>query len=117
MRLMANTVTTWTPSEKEFQENVVALAKTLGYMVYHPYDSRRSTPGYPDLTLVKGRRLIMAELKTATGKVSAHQQEWIDALGQVDGQLQVVVWRPEHWLDGTIERVLREDDSASGSRK
>jgi hypothetical protein len=105
--LTAKSVTVWKPSEKELQENVIAMARQLGWMVYHPYDSRRSTPGYPDLTLCKGRRLIMAELKTATGKVSAHQQEWIDALGQIDGQLTVVVWRPDDWLDGRIEQELR----------
>jgi hypothetical protein len=99
----------WKPSEKELQQLIVKQAKLLGFMVFHPYDSRRSTPGFPDLTLVKDGRIIFAELKTAKGTVSTYQQEWIDALGQIEGTLQVVVWRPEHWLSGEVESVLKGD--------
>ena len=52
---------------------VVDLARTLGWRVYHTYDSRRSQPGFPDLVLVR-ERILFLELKSETGKLS-HDHE------------------------------------------
>lgn len=81
-----------TVSEKDWQAQVLTIARTAGWMVFHPFDSRRSTAGFPDLTLVRGPRLIFAELKTQKGRVSVEQQKWLDALREASAE--VFVWRP-----------------------
>ena len=63
----------------------------------HPYDSRRSSPGFPrPVSWCAATRCIMAELKTDTGRVSKAQEEWIAALDVVPG-IDAVIWRPRHW--------------------
>ena len=90
-------------SEKMFQSRVVAGARALGYMVYHTYDSRRSTKGFPDLCLVhpKTHVLMFIEVKTDMGKISLEQFEWINALGNCLNPLgsfsTARVLRPAGW--------------------
>lgn len=81
-------------SEKEFQQAVIDLAKRHGWKVYHTYDSRRSNPGYPDLTLVRERVLWM-ELKVHPNKPTAAQGTWVEVLKSA-GQAAYVFY-PEHW--------------------
>lgn len=57
-----------------------------------------SSPGFPDLTLVRGRRLVFAELKGHRGRVEPAQDEWLDLLAEVPG-VEVYVWRPRDWRD------------------
>ena len=83
-------------SEKDFQETVIDLAEARGWLVYHPYDSRRSREGYPDLTLVRAPRVIFAELKTEKGKLSDEQWAWQTALLSCPG-VEYHVWRPHNW--------------------
>lgn len=86
-------------TEKEFQAAVVELARALGYRTYHTYSSRRSTPGFPDLVIVRpGSPPIFAELKAERGALSTEQAWWVDALG-------AEVWRPSDW--DRICRVLK----------
>lgn len=95
------------PSETQFQVAVVELAILSGWRVMHIHDSRRGLgAGYPDLTLLHRRtgRLLFAELKTATGRVSPEQQGWINDLRR--GGHEVHVWRPADLAD-VIPRVLR----------
>lgn len=108
-RATARAVMNGAVTEKEFQAAVVRYAALHGWRTYHTHDSRRSNPGFPDLVLVKHGRLVFAELKTEKGRVSAAQQEWLDALGNVgdprcDHCADVHVWRPRDWP--TIEDVL-----------
>lgn len=77
--------------EKEWQAQVVSLARRLGWRVYHTYDSRRSAPGWPDLALVR-ERFILAELKTDTGRLSPSQKEWLDDLKAAG--VETYLWRP-----------------------
>lgn len=65
--------------EKEWQRQVVQLAKTLGWRSYHTFDSRRSTHGFPDLVLVR-ERVIYLELKRERGKLTDEQADWLLAL-------------------------------------
>ncbi len=61
--------------EKDWQTQVVQLAKTLGYLVYHTHDSRRSEAGFFDLVIVTwDTRLLFRELKTTKGKLSKAQE-------------------------------------------
>lgn len=98
-------------TEKALQTNVQQLAKLRGWLTYHTYDSRRSDPGFPDLVMARGRRLIFAELKSERGRVSPAQAEWLAEL-QIfavycgSGTVGVYVWRPSDWLSGEIEEEL-----------
>jgi hypothetical protein len=90
-------------SEAEFQRQVLDVAKLFRWTVYHPMLSKWSERGFPDLTMVRGSRLIFAELKRENGKVSEHQERW---LGLLKGARQeVYLWRPSD-ID-TIAEVLR----------
>src|SRR4051812_39174160 len=57
-------------SEAAFQRMVVARAQFHGWWAWHCFDSRRTTPGLPDLILIrsgtdaKPGRVIFAELKS-----------------------------------------------------
>ena len=90
--------------EKDFQAMVAAAAGHLNWLVFHDFDSRRSQPGYPDLCLVRGGRLVFLELKTERGRAGPEQQVWLDALSQVPGVVAMVA-RPSQW-DEVLE-VLR----------
>jgi hypothetical protein len=90
-------------SEADFEALVRRYAALRGWRLMHIYDARRSAEGWPDLSLVRGERLIFAELKTARGKVTPAQQEWLGALAGVPGVL-AEVWRPDSWPH--IEEVL-----------
>ena len=90
-------------SEADFQAQVLQLAKLMRWRCYHTHDSRRSEAGFPDLTLVRGGRLIFAELKAEKGKVTGSQQAWLTDLK--DTGAEVYLWRPSDWVD--IERILR----------
>jgi hypothetical protein len=77
--------------------------------------------GYFDLTLVHAgqRRIIGAELKSHRGSLTPEQVTWRDAWIGSGGEY--FEWRPEHWANGDIERVLRfclgeqDDMVAAGS--
>lgn len=100
-------------TEAGLQEAVIALAKLRGWRVAHFRPARTEkgwrTPvegdaGFPDLVLVRGGRLIFAELKSQRGKVTLDQHEWLDELGSVEG-IEARVWRPQDWPP--IEAGLR----------
>jgi hypothetical protein len=99
-------------TEKQFQAQVLDLARLLGWRVYHPWLSVRSAAGFPDLVLCRPPRLILAELKTARGRLSPAQEEWLAALRACPG-VEVHVWRPMDWdaiirvLEGEHARVVR----------
>ena len=97
-------------TERQLQDAVLKLARLQGWLVYHTYDSRRSQPGFPDLVMVRKGQLLFVELKGAKGKLAREQREWIGALACVMEDtfaMDVYVWKPKDWLDGTIEEVLR----------
>lgn len=100
-------------SEKQFQDNVIALAKSLGFtLIYHTHDSRRSQPGFPDLVLVNPSRgiTLWRELKSARGRISAAQQQWIEGLKNAGHDAGY--WRPEDWATERIHAELRGVASA-----
>ena len=78
-------------TEKQFQAKIIEVAKLFGWHYYHPYDSRRSPPGFPDLVLVKDR-VLFRELKTEKGRLTAYQIAWGKRL--MDAGSDFAVWRP-----------------------
>ena len=98
-------------TEKQLQASVEELARLLGWLVYHTYDSRRSAPGFPDLVMARDRdrRLIFAELKRERGRCTPDQEDWHNVINMAG--TPAYVWRPSDWLSGRIERVLRGEDA------
>lgn len=88
-------------TEKAWQAKVVEAAKWRRWNVYHTYDSRRSEPGFPDLVLVRGARLMFVELKTDKGRMTEAQLLWHARLGAC---ADVHVWRPSMWDE--VDRLL-----------
>ena len=78
-------------SEADFQWWLRKRALEFGWLYHHNYDSRRSDPGFPDTVMVRGDRIIFAELKAPKGKLSDPQTTWLEALGDVD--VESYVWR------------------------
>ena len=51
--------------------------------------------GFPDLLLVRGRKIIVAELKVGKNKVTPEQMLWLDAFATAG--VEAHIWRPENW--------------------
>ena len=92
-----------TPTEKQFQEAVIHMARLHRWLVYHTHDSRRSAPGFPDLTMVRNGKLIFAELKVGRNNPTESQKLWLEELRRCIPD--VYLWRPCDWRE--IEAVLR----------
>jgi hypothetical protein len=101
--------------EKDLQKQIIDLGHLYGWRIAHFRPALRqsghySTPvgadgaGWPDLTLVKGRRLIFAEIKAQDGKTSTEQDIWLDCLEKTGAT--VFIWKPSDWDD--IQRVLTQ---------
>ncbi|WP_423058693.1 VRR-NUC domain-containing protein [Brevibacterium linens] len=94
-------------SERQLQDQILELAKRMGWVSYHTFDSRKSTPGFPDLVLVhpEQKRVIWRELKSEKDVTSAEQKVWLSTLLLVGEDVDV--WRPRDWVSGRIEKELR----------
>lgn len=94
-------------SETQLQDQILELAKRMGWLSYHTFDSRKSTSGFPDLVLVhpKQKRVIWRELKSEKGVTSSEQKVWLSSLLLVGEDVDV--WRPRDWVSGRIEKELR----------
>src|SRR5215831_11953460 len=106
-------------TEKQFMQAVIDRAQELGWMVFHPHDSRRSPAGFPDLVMVRvdargNARLEAAELKVGDRGPTPAQRTWLGLLEAVRecaresgfGGVGVRLWSPEDWFSGRIEEVL-----------
>jgi len=98
-------------SENDFQNTIIELAQRLGWKVAHFRGVRiqrrdgtvyYQTPvqadgaGWPDLVLVHpSGRIIFAEVKSETGRLSKEQEMWLSLLAIT--QEEVHVWRPSDW--------------------
>ena len=98
--------------EAAFQRSVIELAEACGWQVFAPpADMRRCHgAGYPDLTLLRGDRLVFAELKAPKGRVSDAQRGWHAGLRRVPG-IECRVWRPGD-LDDIEETLARRRRAA-----
>jgi hypothetical protein len=83
----------WTyDSETEWRSYVMEAARFAGWSVFYWPDSRRTTPGWPDIALLRVPDFLLVELKTNNGKLTRQQQLTISEL-QASG-IHVEVWRP-----------------------
>jgi hypothetical protein len=82
-------------TESQFMAQVIHLAKLYGWNYYFTWKSINSPAGFPDLVMVKGKRLIFAELKVLGGQLSAEQYFWLwDLMGT---GAEVYLWYPDQW--------------------
>ena len=90
--------------EADWLATLIDTCRSLGYLVYHTHDSRRSAAGFPDLVAVNPflHRVVFAELKGPGGHLSLDQQRWRDAL--LEAGAAWYCWRPADWPEAL--RVL-----------
>lgn len=110
-------------TEDQLLTKVTDLARVRGWLTHHDRGDYRKCiqgdPGFPDLVLVRNRRILLVELKTSNGRLSVDQRKWFTALGAVDGNksnpfrvtetadgsgLSVEVWRPD--IFAMVEEIL-----------
>lgn len=99
-------------TEAQWQARVINIAESYGWTWYAPpragvraKGSVRQVPaGWPDLCLARGPRLVFAELKRETGKISPAQDEWLRKLAATSAE--VYTWRPSD-LDDVIATLGR----------
>lgn len=89
-------------TEDQLLTAVLDLAKNLGWRSLHirPPASARSTvqgdgKGFPDLLLIRGSEILVAELKDATGRVDPRQRAWLNSFEAAG--IHAYVWRPADW--------------------
>jgi hypothetical protein len=91
--------------ERDLQECLRQLCKTHRWKYYHTHRSQHSPAGFPDTVALPPLRTVYAELKREHEEPSEDQREWLWALAERGHE--VYLWRPSHWLAGTIEMTLR----------
>jgi len=92
-------------NETEWRRDVIRLARTGGWAHYYTHYSPFSTPGWPDLALVKPPTLILAELKTDRGRVKPEQADTAYLLGRCE-EVLYRLWRPDDLDDVTAALAL-----------
>jgi len=96
-------------TEKAFQSDVMRVAKMLGWLCYHTFDSRRSASGFPDLVLVR-ERVLFRELKVGKNKLSPTQELWRDSIMDAGGDW--AEWR-ETDMDDIVADLSRRPTQAN----
>ena len=99
--------------EREFATYVEHLLDLFGWTWKHDEPavrqsggwatSFRGDKGFPDYVAVRDGRLIFAEIKNERGRVSKHQDQWLDQLRTTSAE--VFLWRPENIQE--IKEILR----------
>jgi len=94
--------------ERALTGKVIRECGRHGLLVHHCPDSRRctGTPGLPDLIVLGGREILLAELKGRDGETSSVQDLWLYHLHQAG--VPYYVWRPQDWEAGTIQEALEK---------
>jgi hypothetical protein len=100
-----------TLTEAQLQEQIVDLARLMGWRTMHVrrtvgrgrrWTTGTSVTGWPDLTLWRPGKLLMVEVKTDDGQLRPDQATVLDSLrtAGVDARC----WRPAMWDE--IEATL-----------
>jgi len=90
-------------SEREFQAQIIKLARLLGWRVFHPWLSVHSASGWPDLALCRPPRFLLAEIKRERADLTPAQVCWRLDLAECPG-VEIYTWRPSDFEE--ITRVL-----------
>lgn len=93
-------------NEAAFMRHVMAWVKKTfpSALMYHTHDSRGSQAGFPDVVFLGPFGLIFAEFKMRGPEdLTPEQARWVIRLN-TQGGVRSVVWSPEDWQNGTIQR-------------
>jgi len=82
-------------TERQLLDTIRDACRWARLLCYHTYDSRRSEPGYPDVTVVGPHGVLWRELKTERGRLTTDQRLWLDRLTEAGADADV--WRPDDW--------------------
>ena len=102
-------------SEKEYSKQIEHLFKLFGWRYSHfrPAWTTKGwrtaisgNAGFPDYVMVKGGRLIFAEIKSGGNKPSLEQWEWLEALGRAGAE--VYLWHEGEDTLESIAEILRD---------
>jgi hypothetical protein len=103
-----------TTSESEFLDQVIQLARIRGWRSAHfrpakTRDGWRTAvsgdgAGWPDLFLIRGAEMLVAELKVGNRQLTGDQIIWLAAFR--DAGVPAFEWRPENWNE--IEIILEK---------
>ena len=106
-------------TEAELGNAIVALAVLWGWRVYHPLPARTNRgwrtatqghTGWPDLLMARQQdgqtRLLIWELKGASGRITPEQREWLRVLSSFPG-IECREVRPVDWVSGRVKEWLR----------
>ena len=85
-----------TVSEQAYMSTIQQAAEIYGWYQYHTHDSRRSTPGFPDLVLIKPPKVIFLEVKREKARLSVAQADVLAMLWGCN-EVQAAVVRPSDW--------------------
>lgn len=93
-------------NEKQLTRAVLAMAASAGVLAHHCRDSRHcdGPPGFPDLLLLGGGGLVLAELKSDDGQTSAGQDLWAWTAHQAG--ITIPVLRPADLAADRITTLL-----------
>jgi hypothetical protein len=99
--------------EKSWQDMVLELSAYGRWRHFHPYDMRRSDPGWPDLVFARVPEVIFVELKTDRGRLKPEQIAWLDLLTACGQECHV--WRPRDF-EMVKARLTDRMDRRTGDR-
>lgn len=103
-------------TEKAFRQQILDVAHGYGWRAWYDLATNsprrchacgtysrgpRNPPGWPDLVLVRGSRLLFRELKVGRGHLEPEQEQWRDALRAAGADW--AEWRPEQ-----MDAIIRE---------
>ncbi len=94
-----------TITEAAFTKMVIDLAKLYKWRTMHMRPARVADgwrtavsgdgKGFPDLVMIRGRVILVAELKCGKRHTTAEQDDWLNAFR--DAGVLACVWKPEQW--------------------
>ena len=88
-------------SEKQFQQQIVDLARMQGWKVHAVWNSRHSPAGWPDLFMIRNGVVLAWEVKREDGRANPTeaQRAWLHELRQIPGMRwwNAMVVRPSSW--------------------
>lgn len=100
-------------SEADLLAGVLDIFARLGWRTLHVRPARTATSwrtavsgagvGFPDVLAVRGRRLVVVELKSATGQLTDAQDQWLSDFAATGAD--VYVWRPADYPDRILEAL------------
>ncbi|HJZ58386.1 MAG TPA: VRR-NUC domain-containing protein [Gemmataceae bacterium] len=98
--------------EETFTRRVIAFAQEHGWRAIHLRPARTASgwrtavsgngKGFPDLLLVRGEELLVAELKVGKNRPTPEQRTWLAAFAAAG--VRAYTWRPTDWM--AIEKAL-----------